>query len=315
MKINRSNAIFLSFFLLFALFAGQSIKAQEREIVRLNNINGDNFYVTRNGERLAYTDEEIDRERITLENAGIVHTGAGTSIDITLLPSRTVIRMAENTSLMYNGLDVNRNFEDFSLLYGRLQVIAEGRARPIVIRGGRAAARFVNGSFGIDHMLEASEWNYTTQPQLRLNAFQGQAEFYLGGPSDQDALVSNQRQTVEAGESISIAGKMPLESDEHAYWDEQTPGTRGEGGGSREIVPPLPPAGYNSGSNRGRNITIGIGLSLTVASAAALVMTLPQLNIIKNDDLARNIHYSSFIPLGMGLATTLGGIMYNPARQ
>ena len=305
--------------MVFTLLTGQSIKAQEREIVRLNSISGDNFYITHNGERTAFTGDEIMRGRVNLENSGIVHTGANTSIDITLLPSGTVIRMSENTSIIYNGLNASGNFEDFGLLYGRIRVTAQNRTRPMVIRGGRAAARFLNGNFGLDHLLEASEWNYTTQPQLRLNAFQGQAEFFLGGTGNQDALESAQRQTVEAGESISIAGKMPLDSDTVAYWERQAPSARGGGGAGgggepRVIFSFLSPS-RSEGSYRGKNISVGIGLFLTVASTAAIIVSHPQFNIIKNDDLARNIHYASYIPLGMGLATTLGGIMYNPARQ
>ena len=311
MKIRcRGTVIFLAFFLGFTLFAGQSVIAQERDIVRISNVSGNDFSITMYGERMAYTQDEVNRGRVSLENPGIVHTGGRTSIEITLVPSGTVIRMSENSSLIYNGFDASGNFEDFGLLYGRIRVDAQNRTRPIVIRGGRAAARFFNGSFGIDHLLEANEWTFATQPQLRLNSFQGQAEFYLGGPGSQDALDS-QRQTVTEGESISIAGIRPLDADSLAYWEHQAPGG---GGGETRVNPFLSPDG-STGSYRGKNITLGIGLFLTAVSAAALMISHPQFNIISNNDFARNINFSSYIPLGMGLATTLGGIMYNPSRQ
>ena len=318
MKIRAKNkVIFFCFFLVFTLFAGQILGAQEREIVRLSNISGENFSITMHNERMPYTSEELRRGNISLEISGIVNTGTATSIDITLLPSGTTIRMAENTSLIYNGFDAHGNFEDYSLLYGRIRVNAENRTRAIVIRGGRAAARFVNGNFGIDHMLEADEWSFTTQPQLRLHAFQGNAEFYLGASGNQDVFESAQRQSVESGESISIAGKMPLESETVVSWDQQMPRSAAASGGGtqpRVIYSFLSPS-RSEGSYRGKNMTLGIGLFLTVASTAALIISHPQFEIIKNNDLAQNINYASYIPLGMGLATMIGGIMYNPASQ
>jgi hypothetical protein len=161
------------------------------------------------------------------------------------------------------------NFEDFSLLYGRVRVIAENRTRPIVIRGGRAATKAVEGDFAISHNVQVF--------------------------------------TIEEGESMSIAGRRTLGPDIEEQWNQNMPGDW-----RPEPVDlfTLPSIAVN---NRGRNISIAMGLIMTAASAATIVISHPRIDIIGNRDFARNLNFGAYIPLGMGLATTLGGILYNPA--
>ena len=297
--------LFLSFaFLGFSFLGPQIIGAQERELVRIYDVKGDDFAITIDEERTIHPIEVVRGGRIILEQSGIVHTGADTLMDIILIPSGTVVRVAENTSLIYNGLDEAGNFEDFGLLYGRIRVIAGNRERSMVIRGGGSSVRIMEGDFGIDHLIEADDWDFTSQPNFLVSVFQGSAEFF------HDGLGSHFERglTIEQGESMSTSGKRPLDTDTHEYWH-LIPDTLGQ---PRVIFSLVPHTSVLS--NRGKNTSLAIGLALTVASTATLIMTYPQFEIIKNRDLARNINNAAYIPLSMGLLTTLGGILYNPSR-
>ena len=302
--MSRYAVLFWSFILGFVLCIGQNLEAQEGEIVRLFDIQGNDFALTMHGHRAIHPIEAIRRGGITLERSGIVQTGPDTFMEILLIPSETLIRVAENTSLIYNGLDSAGNFEDFGLLYGRIQVIAGNRPRPIVIRGGGISTKIMEGDFGIDHLVEASEWGFTSLPLFRVNAFQGSAEFFPSG-------MGNQGLTVIEGESISIMGKIALDRNIYTYWDRQPDDGDPE---PREIFSVLPPHPQVV-SNRGKNTSLAMGLTLTIASVATIVISYPQFGIIRNSDLAQNINNAAFIPLSMGLLTTLGGILHNPSTR
>ncbi|MCL2008307.1 MAG: hypothetical protein FWG77_09505 [Treponema sp.] len=308
MKMTSRHA-FIIISLLIGIFTliGQNLEAQEREIVRLFDITGGDFAITMNGERTVYPIEAIRRGRVILERTGIVHTGPETFMDVLLIPSGTLIRVAENTSLIYNGLSPTGDYEDFALIYGRVRVIAGNRTRPIVIRGGNASTRIMEGDFGIDHLIEEDEWDTASRPLLRVNAFSGNAEFYAGGSLAR--FDSTQAQIVLEGQSASAIEVGEMDEVLLAYWDMNMPDFWGQ----PRVIFSLIPQPYAIG-NRGKNTALTIGLAMTIASAATLAISYPQFEIISNRDLARNINNAAYVPLGMGLLTTLGGILYNPLR-
>ncbi|MCL2374197.1 MAG: FecR family protein [Treponema sp.] len=211
------NRFFGFVFCAFALFAPLSLAAQEGRVLDwqswapewgpterafIYHAEGGDFSLTIRGEQTVFSAEDPGREVIVPERFGIIQTGAGTSLEIQLIPSGTVLRLSENTSVMYNGFDENGRFMDFGLLYGRIRVVSGetgmGRIGSTVIRNGGISARVAEGDIGVDYVLEPA---FSAMPLFRLYAFRGRAEVFSHGIPLFDGF---QMLTVEAGESVSL---------------------------------------------------------------------------------------------------------------
>ena len=343
-----AGLLFCGFFLLPTL----NLHAQEG--ARIYHMTGRDFSLSLHGERKIYTAGAVSGNVINLEHSGVVHTGPGTFLEIQLIPSGTVVKLSENTSLIYNGVDETGKFEDLGLLYGRIRVVTGNGVSPaginsVVVRGGRVSARIKQGDIGVDYLMEPGEPNSTPRPLFLVYAFRGSAEVFPFGSGENQAFFGNANVlTVEEGECLSLdvssdqtfAEKKPLDRDIVAYWT-----THNFSGSSPMQMPdtkivmkeapveirevevivgvPQPEPFKILGeqppmpSNRGKNITLGIGLFLSAASAITQVVTHPQFGLIPepNKEIARNVFNAAYVPLAMGAVATLWAIFYNPARQ
>ena len=358
-----------------------SISAQEGG-ARIYHLEGSDFALTVQGERTIFPKEAVNSEGIKFERTGIVHTGPDTFLEIQLIPSETVIKMSENTSLVYNGIDATGGFEELGLLYGRIRVVTGGKmgASPVVIRSGGLSTRLESGDLGVDYVLEPGDRNAIPRPLFYIHAFRGSAEVFpygRGGP--QPYFGGAQVVKAEEGESLTLdissaytfAEKKSLNMDLADYWRTNNfngpsplpmPFTIISGGVPAvavapvvPIAPPVPapaalpePAAPTVSSvfsepaepevdvaqqtapsvfvsfdtlgqkpsvnQRTKNISIGIGLALTFISAVAGGYTYAKYDVSK-DSTANNIFTAAQIPFGVGIITTLGGLLYNPSSS
>jgi hypothetical protein len=331
-------------FLFYGFILWPSLYAQES--ARIYNATGSDFTVSLNGERKVYQAGAAGGNGITLERSGIVYTGEGTFLDIQLSSSGAVVKLSENTSFIYNGIDWTGKIEDIGLLYGRIRVIASPKENPsgidsIVVRSGGVSARIREGDFGADYLLNQVEQNAVPRSLFLLHAFKGNAEAFPYGMGASSAYFGGINiLNIRQGESLfmdisslhTFAEKRPLARDVQEYWrlenivdyfyisPEQEKKTAMEE--SRPVVSefgiilpdPVKPVQPSVSSNRGKNICLAIGWVLTVAGVAAQVIAYPRYEHINNADLSWNIHNAAYVSIGMGLATILGGILYNPSK-
>ena len=347
----------------FALCITFNLAAQE-DGATIYHLEGRSFALTVRGERSVISAETLRDGGINLERSGIVHTGAGTFLEIQLIPSRTVIKMAENTSLVYNGIDTTGGFVDLGLLYGRIRVVVgDGMgAGPVVIRSGGISSRTEAGDLGADYILEPGNRNAIPRPLFRIHAFRGSAELFpygRGGP--QPYFGSAQTMRTEEGESLTLdissshtfAEKKPISHETLSYWMLYNfagfsplpmpitgimPAPVEEVELALEPAPlpqqpqPSPPLPVEASTivipfeqqeettphlptvtnNRTKNVCLALGLVLTFAAAATQGITYHMYDINTNRT-ANNIFTAAQIPLGVGILTTLGGILYNPS--
>jgi len=218
--------VFACFFFCAALnLAAQELDRSSVESARIYYAEGVDFSVSMNGERTVFPAASAGKEGIYLERSALVNTGAGSFAEIQLIPSGTVIKLSENTSLAYNGFDEAGKFTDFGLLYGRIRVVAG--ASSFVIRSGGISARCGEGDFGIDYVLEPGSQNSVPRPLFRLFAFRGGAELRPhgrgGNPADFGgvetlAVAEGETLSLDISSSYAFAERKPLGRDIVDYW-------------------------------------------------------------------------------------------------
>ena len=199
------------------------------EIAFIYYAQGRDFSHTLRGQQTIFSTEVVQMGSIILDRTGIVQTGAGTSLEIQLAPSGAVIKLSENTTLIYHGLDENGGFVDIGLLFGRMRLVS-GEAdpagfHPIVVRSGGVSARILEGDMGIDYVLEPGA-GMPLVPMFRVNAFRGRAEVYSHGAGGAAAFAETQVFTVEQGETLSLdvtpthtfVERLSLSEEIIAYW-------------------------------------------------------------------------------------------------
>ena len=354
-----------------------SLAGQDAGGARIYRIEGRDFALTLGSVQAIVTESNIAKEAYNLERTGVIQTGAGTFLEIQLLPSGTLIKVAENTSLMYNGFDETGKFADFGLLYGRIRVVTGKAAEmntasagvpaavpgTVAIRSGGISTLLGLGDFGVDYMLENNGRNSAPRPVFRLYVFRGSAEvspYGKGGTSPgfgaAQALSLGNRESLslDVSSSYTYAEKKSVEAGIVDYWrlhnfagippvsaapdtalnllQDSTPGKQEElsgavSGSAGQDQGPVqvqadtvnfPPPGEQGAADitRGssKNTILALGLFLTVASvivqgASYHVFDAP------NSHGGRIFYNAAYVPLGLGLLTTLTGILYNPSTS
>jgi len=322
-------------------FAPLNIGAQQAAAAEWNhfetafiyNAEGGGFVITVRGQQVFFTEETARNETIILQPSGLIQTGAGTSLAIRFAPSGAMVKLSENTSVIYNGIDGNGMFADLGLIYGRVRVLGEGAGvegiHTIVIRCGGVVSRVAEGDIGIDYILEPGIM--AAFPLFRLDAFGGGAEVFPHGIGGAQAL------SVEEGESILLdmstahlfVERGPLRTEIIGYWNFRSPAAfppimpdieaavvEAEPEVSLlpvfEIIVPEPPEPVVT-RYRGRGL-LWLGLGLMVASVAVQGLARHMPDVFPHDsaDIVHNSAYGSF---GLGALISITGILRTPPSR
>ncbi|MCL2472623.1 MAG: FecR family protein [Treponema sp.] len=356
---------------------------------RIFHVEGGDFALTIRGEQTIISAGDVPEGGINLERTGIVNTGAGSFVEIQLIPSGALIKLSENTSFMYNGIDETGKFADLGLLYGRIRLVVRGDsnaagmssagANVVSLRSGGISTRMGEGDYGIDYVLEsesgtAAQSNSMLHPLFRLNVFRGSAEVSPYGKGGTQIYSGGGRAlSVGEGESLSLdisssytyAERNTLDKVVMDYWNvhnftgvppvnvidaaialSPSDAPFSAGSGSQQSGSSSSPAADNrdnssaknssvSGSaaasgfniaeitNQGtqvhkigssKNRILAFGLFLTVTSVAIQAVSFHIYNALDNS-AARTMYNTAYMPLGLGILTTLTGILYNPSTS
>lgn len=337
-------------FLFPALLSAQDASREGRVF----HILGPDFSISSEGRRNVYTREDLGESR-GLSKGDLLQTGAATWAEFQILPDGTVIKAAENTSVIYNGYDEQGRFFDIGLLYGRVRVVSGGGT--LVIRSGPAAVRISEGDLGLDYVVEplAQGRSGTPKPRLRLYAFRGGAgvtpfDPSLGVPG---GTLSGLPIMVYGGESLSLEVQAPLILAERSalgegifhYWtghnfEGRSPGAMPETALALPADEAPVPEPEKNGENSARIAAAAeaeksppFSLSaeavytrtrrvknITMGVGLALVAAGAAVQGFSHyygggGDFVRNLYTVGYGSLGMGLVTLLAGMLYNPAPR
>ncbi|MDR1902394.1 MAG: hypothetical protein LBQ88_08970 [Treponema sp.] len=319
---------------------------------------GTDFVVTSNGRRTIYRAEDLAAGGFILNKTDMIQTGIGSLVEFQISPAAhtgdaggqtpvkaAVVKIAENTSFLYNGWNAESGRISLFLLYGRLRLITGegGGAYHLTVESGNAAVDIAKGDMGLDYIIQSSLLSLKTsqtKPLLRVYSFQGNAElilYKLDGIQAADTLTprikinENETITIETVSPLSFIERKPLEDEILTYWDVHN--FKGEAPAAMpEISLPLPPPAITPvivnpvpdigplntppdysrfiKANRKKNTILIIGTVLTLAGAAMEGYAAYSVSTGNND---MNIFIPlSAIPLGIGITTMIGGILYNP---
>ncbi|MHC6204448.1 FecR family protein [Breznakiellaceae bacterium SP9] len=343
-----------NYWVVYLIILANSIFAQE-SFVRIDSIEGTDFVLTSANSRTVLRPEHLKEREFNLNAGDMIQTGSGSLVEFlvvsrarSLPEASTRIKIAENTSLVFNGFEGTAadNAASFMLIYGKSRITsAAERSSKLVIHGGTAELQFEAGDISMDYIIAPSLFSMPgrmqQKPLVKFECFRGSALVVLldsaqnggGGLTHQVPLTENETLTLDVSPSISFIERKPLNNSDLNYWSghgfpqpnalaqTQEPvidPTRDLRNSSADtltaLVPDTPyvPPDYNAyrKANRTKNIILTIGTVLTLAGGAMEVYTAQAINDGK-DNMKLFIPLSA-IPLGIGILTTIVGILYNP---
>ncbi|MDR1566130.1 MAG: hypothetical protein LBS48_02460 [Treponema sp.] len=314
----------------------------QNQQARIYHAQGADFALTVNGERSFIDASSLGYGGIALNRSDMIQTGVGTFLEIQFIPSGTVLKISENTSLVYNGFDESGRFTDAALLYGRIRLVSgngEG-SKTSVIRAGTSSVRIPEGDLGVDYAVSRSGRGDASRPALKVYSFRGRAEVFPfipgGAPAQAVNLEEGETVLMELNPPLVYAERRPLEKDILFFWNTYNfegpsplarPDTELSGvlqdRPLREItVQDIPvqekvldaalQGEMARKARRRKTALLTAGFSLTAAGVTAQGIAFARPGGI-DGTLVRRMHYTAYVPLGIGLFSILAGILYNPA--
>jgi hypothetical protein len=148
---------------------------------RVYHAEGPDFILAVGEQRNMYPLNSLGRGGLDLNPQDMIQTGADSFVEIQLIPGETLIKVAENTSIIYNGMGRDGASVSFSLLYGRIRVVrgAEEGNRDLTVQSGNGVVYIREGDVGLDYILRPGlsiTGSGIGQPLLRIYGFSGTAE-------------------------------------------------------------------------------------------------------------------------------------------
>ena len=141
---------------------------------------GREFTVVRDGEARTFQTHENDVLGYRLQKGDLIQTGPATLVEIQLLPKGTVLKLAENSSFLIQGLGNVGEPVTLGLVYGRVRakVSRLSGKETFSIRSGSTVAGVRGTDFGFDMVIKPSESGTATNlvPIAEIYCFSGEVE-------------------------------------------------------------------------------------------------------------------------------------------
>jgi hypothetical protein len=292
MYLNRNLAIIT----VLSVFAVSGLCAQGFGTSRMPgqvNAGSDSFSVVNNGQRQVYQAGAIPASGLNLKNADMIQTGPSNYVEAQLDVSGAMIKLAENTSVVFNELGTTTRPAMMTLVYGRMRVVNQSGGSLIVVQVGSASVEFSRGDLSLDFaVIPGSRSN---QPQLQVSTLAGTA-YFVSSPAKVGAkkylLYEYETVTVDANAELATLNRQPLNKEITAFWSKngfrQAGGMAAQGaqtaqGVTRSALPPL--GAYPAASSSEASFDSGY------SDTGAIT------------DLTGGFDTSSIVPLGMNKAT------------
>jgi hypothetical protein len=214
----------------------------------------DSFVVANNGRQQVYQTNTIPVNGLVLQNADMIQTGPGNYVEIQLDPSGAIIKLAENTSVVFNDLGTSSRPALLSFLYGRMRIVNSDSKGTITVQAGNAAIEISRGDMALDFAVIPGSAN--KQPQLQVSTFSGAGQVVSSVASPGAAktpLYEHETVIFDVTTRLAVVTRQPLNQEIAAYWSKN--GFRQVGTTPSSVLaqanrPLLPALGtYSAGTN------------------------------------------------------------------
>jgi hypothetical protein len=180
---------------------------------------GTDFVLTSKGQRTVYQADSIGD--ITLDNADMIQTGSNSTVEISLLPGNVLVKIAGNTSFVFNGYNEKNGAVSLQVLYGRIRVKTD---KDVEVQVGNGIVHFNKGDIGFDFIVQPSKTqggSQSSQPSLRVYGFSGTAVLNLNSGANIPAIDIGAYETVslELFSSLAFAERKPLDEINIDLWN------------------------------------------------------------------------------------------------
>lgn len=166
---------------------------------------GYDISIFRNGELTTY-DVLVDNViGMPLLAGDLVQTDAGTFVEIQVMPARTVVKVAENTTFEIERLG-GTGGGSFNMTYGRLRARVERVTRqdPFEVRGFSAVAGVRGTDFGFDSVVEREQMG-----ELRTRVYVFEGEVDVEDRPDPETGEEPQQIRIAANQMVNVTTEIP----------------------------------------------------------------------------------------------------------
>lgn len=318
------------------------LDAQHPGAAHLTAVNGNDFTITSGGQEQQFSAQQLRGKSIYFNLGDSAQTGPGSYMDITLIPGGPDLRLAENTSIVLNGVHPNKSSAAITLVYGRILVKAGKHGSPLFVQTGASAAEIETGVINIDYTVlpfvqppgrpamlvsslsgSAVVWPRYTSPDIgRIIVRKGDSIYIDSLLNSVDRVKAdkaiaeywNKRQTVYPSKydpEIKIVPQSAGQAGQTGQVDDEIEYTQGNPNEKLYIVP------YKADrvDSKVRSAGIITGLVLMVVGVAAQgAMHFMESTYIdkRQSDI---IFYSGFAPIGIGAFVLAASSTYKPRES
>jgi hypothetical protein len=238
------------------------LQAQEEWEGRVSSAEGGDFVLATGGQRAVFQAEGLEAGGLSLQNGDTLRTDPGTFVEIQLIPRGTVIKIAGNTSLVFNA---GENGVSLGLAYGRILILGgenEDSAESLVVRPGTAELVFRGGDIGVDYIVQTAGEISRREPQIRVYAFSGSADLMPPGGAAAGAgrgaavfsVHEREMVSLEMTSAFSYVAREPLDPEIIDYWNRHLPPGRLSLFPETAEAPPAAPAAEENAPARGGRV-------------------------------------------------------------
>jgi hypothetical protein len=217
LKDRNAIALFLLFLAVPGLYA-QNLGAH-RFSGSINSSGTDGFVVANNGRQQVYQTNTIPANGLAIQNSDMIQTGPGNYVEVQLDPSGAFIKLAENTSVIFNDLGSTTRPALISFLYGRMRIVNQNSKGTVTIQAGNAAIEFVRGDMALDFAVIPGSAN--KQPQLQVSTLSGTGQIVSSVASPGAAktpVYEHETVILDVTTRLAVVTRQPLNQEITAFW-------------------------------------------------------------------------------------------------
>ncbi len=208
--------------------SAESLQNEDAEAVEAFGIvrysSGNNFSILRDGILEEHNVQDSDFSALKIREGDIVRTGENSFLEIQFLPSENIVKLAENTILGINKLNIDEGGQ-YELFYGRIrgEIFQSEESEPFNVRSRGVAINTRNSDFGFDFIPPVNR----VVPRPLIYSFEGDVEISVITREGMQNRIINSNEELDidssllngTAEIINIS-EQSLSSGIVTYWEQ-----------------------------------------------------------------------------------------------